>query len=406
MPRSLTDAVVQNQKPERGQQGWREIADGACRGLCLRISPTGEKVWAIRYVVAGKRQRHTVGAYPTVSLSEARKRATDYRSAGRDGIRADEVDAQRRARTLTMADAHAEYLVSIEGALRSHTRRLKRDMFRHHIEPALGGRIVASIRGSDIADLVSSVVAKGYQVQANRVYSEIMALLRWCEQKSYVAGVPSSRRKDMRKVGAAKEMPRRRTLTDMEIASLWNLACTMGPLTCDFTHLLILTGQRLSEVREMQWHEINLKEALWIIPGGRYKTGLDHVVPLSKPVLDILMSRWTEGAVGYVLSGGRTGKCFNGHASAMQRIRKKVGKRADYTWHDIRRTVRSGLSRLGTDDRTAEMTIGHAPQGMIKTYDVHDRLDERRMALTGWAQFVEALVVGQGNVVPLRTVIA
>lgn len=400
MASSLTDALVQNLKPTRGQEGWREIVDGGCRGLYLRISPSGEKVWAMRAKIGGKRQRHTLGGYPTVSLGEARNRAKEYRSAGRDGMRPQEIDAKRKAASMTMTIAHAEYLAAMEAALRPHTKRLKRDMFAHHIEPQIGSRLIGSIRKLDIVEVGEAVAAKGFATQVNRVYSEVMALLRWCEQKGYIDAVPSLRRKDMQKVGAAKERPRNRTLTDAEVVALWNQIAGMGDLTSDFARLLLLTGQRLSEVREMTWEEIDLGQALWVIPGSRYKTSLDHAVPLSDPVLRILRARWTDGAKGYVLAGTKEGQAFNGHASAMKRIRKKFDGRADFTWHDLRRTMRSKLSHLGVEERTAEMTIGHLPQGMVKVYDMHERLDERRAALDAWAEFVERLVNGGSNVIP------
>ena len=103
----MTHSAISKLGPARGQVGWREIADGGSAGLRLRISPTGEKVWASRYVVGGKRERHTLGAYPAVTLAEARKRALEYRAAGRDGVTAAEGEARMRALTLTVAAIHS-----------------------------------------------------------------------------------------------------------------------------------------------------------------------------------------------------------------------------------------------------------------------------------------------------------
>lgn len=391
MARALTDSLVHNLRPERGQKGWRAISDGGCRGLTLRISPTGEKAWAVRVNIGTKRRYHTVGGYPTISLAEARERARSYLSASREQISPEQFDASERAKKLTVTLAHAEYLTAIGPTLRRTTIRLKRDMYRQHIDPLLGHRLLTTIRSHDVSALVAALVAKGYRAQANRAYSEIMACLRWCEQKNYVPGIPSVKKRDMRILGAAKEQPRRRTLTEAEIIELWAVAKEIGNLTGDFICLLLLTGQRQSEVREMKWEEINLRERLWTIAGNRYKTGIDHVVPLSFHVVSLLKGRWKEGASGFVLKG-RKGNAFNGHAAAMRRIRKRMGKRADFTWHDLRRSLRSGLSRLGVDERTAEMTIGHLPQGMVKAYDMHDRLVERRDALERWAAYVFALI--------------
>lgn len=391
MAKSLTDSVVASQKPQRGQVGWREIADGATRGLCLRISPRGEKVWAVRHVVGGKRSRHTIGAYPTVSLADARKRAGEYLSGTRDGMSPEEVDARAQALIMTMKQAHASYLEAMASVTRASTRTLKETMFRTHIDPAIGTRLIRTIRRADVVEIVSTVAGKGFPVQANRVFSELMALLRWCEQKSYVDGVPSIRKKDLRNFGAAKEQPRRRTFNEAEIIEVWRISADLGELTRDFLRLLLLTGQRRDEVRLMSWEEIDMEAALWIIPAARYKTKIDHAVPLTSGVMDILSARWCEGATGYVLPGRGSGRPFNGALSALRRLRTAMAKRQPFILHDFRRTVRTGLSRLRVDAETAELVIGHVPQGIQRVYDLHERLDERREALEKWADLIWSL---------------
>jgi len=196
------------------------------------------------------------------------------------------------------------------------------------------------------------------------------------------------------RIDRAKEQVRRRTLTDGEISAVWRVASDLGSLTGDFLRLLLLTGQRRDEVRLMTWAELDMEAELWSIPAARYKTGIAHSVPLSSQAMTILRSRWSVDAQGYVLAGREEGKPFNGAASAIRRLRKELGSKADFTLHDIRRTVRTGLSRLGVDEATAEMVIGHVPQGIIKVYDQHDRLDERREALKRWADYLDQLKAG------------
>lgn len=382
MAKTLTDSVVASLKPQRGQSGWRELADGATRGLCIRISPRGEKVWAIRHVVGGKRSRHTIGAYPTVSLADARKRASEYLSGTRDGMSPEEVDARAQALTITVKQAHAAYLEAVAVS----TRALKDTMFRTHIEPAIGTRMIRTIRRADVVEVVSQVARKGFPVQANRVFSELMALLRGCEQKSYLDGVPSIRKKDLRNFGAAKEQPRRRALSDTEIAEVWQASANLGATSRDFLRLLLLTGQRRDEVRLMTWAEIDMEAALWVIPATRYKTGIEHAVPLPSAAMDILRTRWHDGATGTVLPGRREDQPFNGALSAIRRLRKAMANRQPFTLHDFRRTVRTGLSRLKVDAVTSELVIGHVPQGMHKVYDVYERLEERRKALEKWGR--------------------
>ncbi|CCG41575.1 Integrase [Magnetospirillum molischianum DSM 120] len=402
MTKALTDSVVRTLKPERDATDWREVSDGGCRGLRLRISPTGEKVWAIKVTIHGRRVRHTLGAYPAMSLTEARDRARDYAAEARAGASPAELDARRRAETLTVSGAHTEYLDAMRPALRASTINLKESMFRDHVAPALGKRMIGTIRKADLIEVVAAVTAKGFPVQANRVYSELMALLRWCEQKDYLDGVPSARKKDMHKVaGTAQEQARRRTLTEAELTAAWIGTADMGDLSRDYIRLLMLTGQRRDEVRLIDWSEVDLAAAVWTIPATKYKTRIPQAVPLSSQVMTILRARWAEGATGPVLLGRTDGKPFNGTLSALRRLREIVGGKGDFTLHDIRRTLRTGLARLGVDETTAELVIGHVPQGIVKVYDQHDRMDERRAALQQWADYLERLATPGTNVTPL-----
>lgn len=401
--KTLTDYVVKTLKPSRDQAGAKEISDGGCRGLLLRITTRGEKLWAVRLSVNGKRAFHSIGAYPEVTLEVARQRARDYLAAAKDGASPAELDARQIAESLTVTKAHEAYLNALRPSLKASTVALKEQIFRDHVSSAIGGRLIRTVRKADLVEVVSAVTAKGFPVQANRVYSEVMALLRWCEQKDYIDGVPSVRKKDMQKVaGTAREQARRRTLTDSETGAAWRASETLGDLTRDFIRLLILTGQRRDEVRLMTWNEVDMATNLWTIPAKRYKTKIDQAVPLPPQAMDILRSRWTEGASGYVLAGRGDAKPFNGALSALRRLRKAVKGKEDFTLHDIRRTLRTGLSRLGVNETTAELVIGHIPQGIVKVYDQHDRMDERREALKKWADFVDRLATGTDNVVHLR----
>lgn len=399
MPKSapaMTDYVVKQLKPTRAQNGWREVTDGGCRGLMLRVSPRGEKAWAVRLTVNGRRAFHTIGAYPAVTVAEARTRASGYLAASRDGATPAEIDARRSAEKLTLTEAHTLYLESVRNGLRPQTIALKEGLFADHIKPVAGARVLRKIRRADVIEVVEAVRAKGLAVQANRVFAELMAMLRWAEQKGYIGGVPTFHKFKTR------EQPRDRTLTDAEVGDVWEQVADLGDLTRDFVRLLLLTGQRRDEVRLMRWEEIDLDAGLWTIPAARYKTRAAHCVSLSDPVLNILRARLpektkgSEKPKGYVLAG-RDGKPFNGAASAMRRLRTALPGKTDFSLHDLRRTCRSQLSRLGVDAVTAELVIGHAPQGMVRVYDRHDRMAERKGALTRWADFVLSVAGQRGD---------
>ena len=394
--RPLTDYVVKTLKPARSQTKWTEISDGGCRGLLLRLSPRSEKVWAVRVVVNKRRQYKSIGAYPAVTLAEARKRVAEYISAARESISPESLDSQKRAESMTVAEAHGEYIKAVRSSLRARTVQGKLAMFRDHIEPVAGNRLLRKIRRADIVEVVESVRRKGMPIQGNRVYSEFMALLRWADMREWIEGVPTV----SRKMVGERERPRDRTLSDDEIMELWNLSEQIGELSGDFLRLLLLTGQRRDDVRLMVWEEIDLHTSIWVIPGARYKTGIDHVVPLSPEATDILKRRLSEDATGFVLPGRVEGKPFAGQASLMRRVRKKMA--ATFTLHDLRRTCRTRMSRLGIEERTAEAVLGHLPSGIQQTYDRYDRLDEKREALSRWAEHILMVAGKRGaNVVPI-----
>jgi len=392
----LTDYVIKTLKPSRNQKGWKDTSDGGCRGLLIRLSPRGELVWAMRLTVNGKRVYHTFGGYPAVSLSEARKRVNEYVSRARDGLSPDESDARITAETLTVTETNAMYIKSMKNSLAKNTIALKEAMFRDHILPVVGKKLIRKIRRADVVEVVEFVKSKGLKVQANRVFSEFMAMLRWAEQKDYIDGIPSFNK------FKAKEQPRRRTLTGEELGVVWRASKDIGSLSGDFVKLLILSGQRRDDVRLMRWDEIDMKSCIWTIPADRYKTQIAQVVPLSTQIMDVLLVRWKEGKAGFVLAGSDQERAFNGASSALRRLRAKSKITENFTLHDIRRTCRTGLSRLGIDEVTAELVIGHIPQGMQKVYDQYDRIEERTDALERWGDFVIS-VAGEGidNVVPL-----
>ena len=198
------------------------------------------------------------------------------------------------------------------------------------------------------------------------------------------------------KVIGAKE-PRTRILTDDELRALWRSSVDypLGP----FVRLLILTGQRKSEVAEARWPEFDLAKGLWTIPHERMKAGAAHVVPLVADELDVLeaLPRFTHGDYLFTTTFGA--KPINGFSKAKARIDAAMsselsgGKRlAPWVLHDIRRTMRTHLSALPVPDLVRELVIGHTKPGLHKVYDQHAYLDEKREALTLWAERLRRIV--------------
>jgi integrase len=399
MPRALTDHIVKTIRPPAGP-GWQDHSDGGCRGLKLRVSPRGEKLWSLVVTVGSRRVRHDIGAYPSISLAEARERARQFLAAARDGASPKTVERRQKVANMSVETAHAEYLAAVGPKLRATTLSLKRRMFENHISPRLGDRPITQVRRAELVDLADRLAAAGFRAQVNRVLAEVVAMLRWCADRDWIEAVPTVGRS-----AKVKEKPRDRTLTDAEVAAFWKATERLTETVRDYLRLLLLTGQRTEDVRAMAWAEVDLDAALWTIPEDRYKTDRVQVVPLAPAVMAILSRRRDLGGGPFVLAGRNPEKPWNGERNAADQLRDAMPEAATFVFHDLRRTVRTGLVRLpGVSVDVAEAVIGHAAAGILKVYDRHDRLEEKRAALCAWAAHVESLVerIGRSNVVPLH----
>jgi integrase len=199
-----------------------------------------------------------------------------------------------------------------------------------------------------------------------------------------------------------------------------------------FYRLLILTGQRRDEVAGMAWSEIDLSNAVWVLPAARSKNGREHIIPLPASAVDILRSlpriqikvtiNGTERHVDSPLVLTTTGKTsISGFSRDKVRLDKlmmaieheEAVKRGDdpieiepWRIHDLRRTVASGMARLGIGVAVAEKVMNHVSgtfAGIVGVYQRHDFLAEKRHALNLWADHVARLTTErEPNVVRLK----
>jgi integrase len=188
------------------------------------------------------------------------------------------------------------------------------------------------------------------------------------------------------------ERERERVLSDDELRLVWKVAET-APLGC-FLRFVLLTATRRNEAAQARRSEIN--GADWIIPGARYKTKKDHLVPLSAMALAALPK--ASGAFIFTTDGVKPLNASNFKAS----FDKALPPLPRWTLHDLRRTARSLMSRAGVPSDHAERCLGHVMPGVRGTYDRHEYYDEKRRAFEALASLVERIVNPQPNVVALR----
>jgi integrase len=182
--------------------------------------------------------------------------------------------------------------------------------------------------------------------------------------------------------------------------------------------LLMLTGQRREEVAGMTWAEISEGLATWTIPGTRTKNGVPHLVPLSQPVRELLQGLLSgpealqrghqdrRAKLALVFPGER-GTPFSGWSKAKSALDTASGV-SGWWLHDLRRTLATGLQRLGVRLEVTEAVLNHlsgSRAGIVGIYQRHDWAEEKRSALDAWSAHLLAAAEGRltlGKVVPFK----
>ncbi|MDQ0395198.1 tyrosine-type recombinase/integrase [Labrys monachus] len=435
MGNNLTQVAIDNLRPGPAR---REIPDGKVRGLYLVVQPArpdGERrlSWAFRYRINGKPAKFTIGPYlgDGLGLAEARKKAERLRAQVADGVdpasekketrkAAEEAGRAERDTVEKIASSFIDRYAkpnTRESSWREYERILNRE-----VVPLWKKRSVQDIAKRDVIDLLDGIVDRGAPVQANRVLAVVRKLFNWCVERGILQISPCAGLK-----APTGETSRDRVLSDIELRLVWNAAEGQGWPFGPLAQLLLLTGQRREEVAGMQWSEVDLDKALWTIPKERAKNGVAHEVPLSAPAVEILRKlpkiSGKKGAVYVFTTTGETP--VSGYAKAKRSLDKsilealrrsaadaggnadKIGEPERWTFHDLRRTMASGMARLGINLPVIEKILNHVSGsfgGIVGVYQRHSFSDEKRAALETWGRFVAQLVADTptANVVPIR----
>ena len=434
MQRDLNDAWLRTLAPPTA--GRVEIRDTVVKGLVLRMVPAksaskrirtktkdGEEadktvgVWCIRTRTKdGKQPRLKMGTYPDMGIADARKAARKMLASVTLG--ADPAAERKAAR---VARAEESRLQTVKEALDAwqadraadaqspwsdkHAGEVARIATRY-ILPKLGKRKLKQTTRADWTGIVTAK-RKTAPAMAALIYRVVSSFLNHAEAQGLV-DLPLLPRKGAATLAPAPKA-RDRVLTDQELALLWDVADREPPKLRAFVRLLILTGAREKEVADIVCREIDLATGLWTIPGERTKNQAGYTVPLNASALAELRAVWPASddmRPGHHLLGRTRGAGFRGFSKLKERVdiamageAAKAGLPAPalWRWHDLRRTVRTGLTRLGVPREHAEAAINHigGRAGLVGTYERHDYAQEIIAALALWQGHVAGLV-GQG----------
>jgi integrase len=261
--------------------------------------------------------------------------------------------------------------------------------------PEWKGRDVRTIEPFEVVALLKKIKARGSPVAANRTASVLGQLFKFAIHEQLVKSTPVQ----LLYRPGGNEKPRERALSDAELRAFLKdpLACTRFERLSHVITVLLLTAARRGELAAAKWADIDLQAKTWTIPAETAKAGKARVVPLSAwAVQEFKALRKLAERSTWVLPAA----AGDGHVDAKLITRgvaknlKRFAKQgiADFHPHDLRRTIRTGLGKLGVEPHVAELALGHKQKGMVGVYDVGAYLDEQRAALDRWAEHLRSLV--------------
>lgn len=434
--RLLTDLQIKALKPPAART---ELAFGG--GLYLILSPTGGKSWALRYRWFDKPMKLTLGRYASASDMLPEALAAGPKLGGALSIAGARLLAQRAAiardqgvnpaqalggdapktKPKEFAAAFAEFLrVHVAVRNRPTTAKEAERLYRSKVLPVWKGRPVSSIRRREIIDLLEGIRDAGAPVSANRTLALVRKFFNWCVEQELLETSPCSNVR-----APTPELSRERELSTAELRLFWRGTERLSPVHRAYMRMLLLTGQRRSEVSRMRWSELTEDGSGWKLSRDRTKNNKAHIVhlsPLARKELQGLIR--LTGKPDYVFTTGRQRDGENTHISGFSKLKASLDTAmrklaveeaiaagldpaklpAPEPWrpHDLRRTLAAGMQRLGIEERVVEKIINHeqgSRRGIISVYQVYGFEKERRAALDAWAAHI-ALVCSENACEP------
>ncbi len=420
MKAKLTDVFIQKQKVADGQR--IEIFDQQVPGFGIRIGGRERAFFFVRRV-RGRKVRMSLGVYPAVSLSKARSLALDILHR----IKAGEDPTEELKRRKTKVDDAEElrYSAVVDRFITQYCRGKKKPLRERTVveyERHLTGPLVLSWKGKpidqvsdrDVITVIDRLEGEGHFASARLFKAYTRRFFGWCVEKRLIDKNPAERAP---LASRPSDFVRERVLSVPEIRLVLAAADRLDAPYRAFIYVLALCGQRRHETSVMKWQDLDLTgdRPIWRIPGEVTKNHRAHDVPLAPAVVDTLRhvpriitshvqsdGTCVEDASEYVFSGdGKTP--ISGFSKIKVKLDKlleidRVAKRpgtsslAHWTWHDLRRSIATGMADLGIAPHVIEAVLNHvsgSKAGVAGIYNLGRYDEDRRRALSAWCSIVQ-----------------
>jgi integrase len=397
---ALSDIVIRNAKP--GAKPVK-LSDGG--GMFLLVTPTGGKLWRLKYRIDGREKLLAIGSYPETSLSDARKRREEARAMLAKGIdpsrekQREKVKARVQAADTFNAIA-AEYCAKRKRDGEkgwSPATATRSEYLLSLLNGSIGRLAIAEIEPADVLTAVRKIEAKGNLESARRTLQLAGMVFRYAVATARLRSDPT---RDLRGALTAPKVTHYGAITDAkrvgellraidgyEGQGLTKLAMQLAP------HVFVRPG----ELRHAEWSEIDLDGALWAIPAGKMKMGKAHHVPLSPQSVAILRELHSvTGPSGYVFPSIRTRTRPMSENTINAGLRRLGYASDEMTAHGFRAMASTLLNESGKWHPDAiERALAHADSDKVRAaYHRGAHWDERVKMAQWWSDYLDQLRKG------------
>ncbi len=418
---ALTDTRLKNVKPS--DKAYQE-SDGG--GLFVEVMPGGAKVWRIRYRLAGKQEKLTLGEYPAFSLAEARQWREACTTLAQRGLspmalkRGDKIpdDTTPEVAALataflknwcsqTVAKAKAQeaeakeadtveafawrWFAEVAEPANSTPRNIKR-VLEKDVIPAIGAKQIVDVTVEDVLKITDAIKARGADQMALQTRNVLKRLFAYAIARQKVTFNPAAA-VEAKFIASARS--RDVALSSEEVGKLLRAIyqSSMKRAHKLAIHLLILCMVRKTELIEAKWEELDLEKAEWAIPGERMKMDHAHFVPLSRQVVAMFeeLKGLASGSEWVFPSRGSLKQPI-AHSTLNQAVRSLEIDVRDFVIHDFRRTASTHLHEAGFNSDWIEKCLAHETKGIRGVYNRAQYAEQRREMLQWWADFVDSQI--------------
>ena len=409
MPRKilpLSPLQIKNAKPK--DKPYR-MFDGA--GLYVEVSPSGGKLWRMKYTFNGAEKRVSFGAFPAVSLADARIKRDEAKALLAKGVDPSlqkqidkKIKVERAGNTFDVVAK--EWLKKQSPGWSAKYTNLVTKRLDLYAVPSLGALPVADIAAPAVLEALRKIESRGKHSTAKRVKQVIGMVMRYAVATGRAKFDPTP---SLNGALTAHVTKHHASVTDPkhvgEVLRMFD-AFSGSHTVRVALHLAPLVFARPIELRMMRWEELDLDGKLWDLPRGRMKMRESHLVPLSTQAVALIEEmKPHSGHLEYVFPGGRDPKRPMSDAAINAALRRMgIDTQEELTGHGFRAMARTMLrERLRFDSEVIECQLSHKKQGAHGgAYDRTKWLEERVVMMQAWADYLDKLKSG-GEVIQLNT---